>query len=115
RLQPSNDRDWAPDVARTVSAVIDGDRVTLYNIRNCDYRSDSDLTPHWEERTYDLSKLRTVDLIMCYWGSKAIAHGMASFGFEGGDYLTASVETRKERSEGFSAVQGFFRQYELIY
>ncbi len=35
------------------------------------------------------------------------------FGQEG--YLTASVETRQEVGEGYSALRGFFRQYEIIY
>ena len=52
---------------------------------------------------------------MVYWGSPNIAHTMVSFGFEGGDYLCFSIETRKEKGEGYSAVKGLFRQFELIY
>src|SRR5690349_2974635 len=52
---------------------------------------------------------------MNYWGSPNIAHTMISFGFEGGDYLCFSIETRKEIGEGYSAVRGLFRQFELIY
>jgi hypothetical protein len=40
---------------------------------------------------------------------------MVSFAFDDGQYLAVSIETRKERGETYSAVQGFFRQYELIY
>src|ERR1700690_3011189 len=36
-LKPSNDRAWQPDVAQTAWAEIDGDRVTIHNVRNCDY------------------------------------------------------------------------------
>jgi hypothetical protein len=114
-LKPSNDRDWAPEVARIPWSAIDGDRLTIHNVRNFDHRSTTDYTPHWDDRTYDLSKLRTGDMMLVYWGSKAIAHGMVSFGFEDGQYLAISVETRKEQTESFSTVQGFFRQYELIY
>jgi hypothetical protein len=39
---------------------------------------------------------------------------MVSFGF-GGEYVTFSIETRKERHEAYSALKGFFKQYELIY
>jgi len=38
-----------------------------------------------------------------------------SFGFEGGEQLCFSIETRKEKGEGYSAVKGLFRQFELIY
>jgi hypothetical protein len=114
-LKPSNDRDWAPDVARVPWAEIAGDRVTLHNVRNFAYRSETDFTPRWEDRTYDLARLKTVDLMLVYWGSKAIAHAMISFDFDDGQYLACSIETRKERGESYSALQGFFRQYELIY
>jgi hypothetical protein len=38
-ITPSNDRDWQPDVAVLPSATVDGDRVTLHNIRNTAYRT----------------------------------------------------------------------------
>jgi hypothetical protein len=41
-IAPSNDRDWQPDVAVLPWAEIDGERVTLHNIRNCDYRTETD-------------------------------------------------------------------------
>jgi hypothetical protein len=44
-----------------------------------------------------------------------MAHTMISFGFEGGDYVCFSIETRKEKGEGYSAVKGLFRQFELVY
>ena len=114
-LEPSNSRDWAPDVARLPWSEIDGDRLALHNVRSFDYRSETDFSPNWADRTYDLSAVKTADLMLVYWGSKAIAHAMVSFGFDDGQYLAVSIETRKERSESYSAVQGFFRQYELYY
>jgi hypothetical protein len=44
-ITPSNDRDWQPDVAVLSYATIDGDRVTVHNIRNFDYRTETDFTP----------------------------------------------------------------------
>jgi hypothetical protein len=114
-LKASNVRDWSPDVARVPTIDIDGDRMTMHNVRNFDYRSETDFTPRWEDRTYDLSKLRGADFMLVYWGSKAIAHGMVSFDFGDDNYLCCSIECRKEQHESYSALQGFFRQYELIY
>jgi hypothetical protein len=114
-LRPSNDREWAPDNAAIPSAEINGDRLIIHNVRNFDYRSETDFTPRWEDRTYDLSKLRTVDCMFVTWGSPAIAHVMVSFGFEGDQYLAVSIEARKQKDESYSAIQGFFRQFELIY
>jgi hypothetical protein len=114
-VRPSNDRDWQPDVSVLPYATFDGDLVTIHNIRNFDYRSETDFTPRYYDKTYDLRDLDSVDLIVCYWMGNAIAHVMVSFGFADRDFVTVSIETRKERGESYSTLDGFFRQYELIY
>jgi hypothetical protein len=114
-VKPSNDRDWTPDVARPPVAEIDGDRVTIRNIRNFDYRSETDFDERWEERSYDLSKIDGVDLFLSYWGSPSIAHTIVSWEFADSDPLAISIETRKEKGETYSSVRGFFREYELYY
>jgi Domain of unknown function (DUF4105) len=114
-LKPSNDRDWQRDVAQTAWAETNGDQVVIHNVRNFEYRTETDYTPHWETRTVNLSKLRGVDLSVIYWGSPYIAHTILSFDFADQGYLAISVETRKEVGESYSAIRGFFRYYELIY
>jgi hypothetical protein len=112
--QPSNDRDWAPELARTAHASVQGDLVTVHDIRNFDYRSETDFTPAYYDRTFDLGKLDAIDLLAAYWMGPAIAHMFVSFGF-GDDHLAVSIEVRKVKGEGYSSLKGFFRQYELIY
>jgi hypothetical protein len=114
-LQPSNNRDWLPDVAVLPYADSTGNRVAIHNIRNCDYRTETDYTVHYYDKTFDLDQLRTVDLYLVTWGSPHIAHTMISFGFRGGDYVCFSIETRMEKGESYSAVKGLFRQFELTY
>ena len=114
-LAPSNDRNWQEDVSQTPWADIDGDKVTIHNVRNFDYRTETDYTPHWETRSYDLMNIRGADLFITFWGSPWIAHPIVSFQFGDGDHVAFSVETRKEVGEEYSAFRGFFRQYELIY
>jgi hypothetical protein len=41
-LMPTNSRDWTPDVARPTRAIFDGPFVTIQNVRNFKYRSESD-------------------------------------------------------------------------
>jgi Domain of unknown function (DUF4105) len=113
-LRPSNERDWQPEVARLAYATINGDLVTVHNIRNFDYRTETDFTPAYYVRTYDLNKLDSADLVAVYWMGPAIAHLFISFGF-GDDHLAVSIEARKEKGEGYSSAKGFFRQYELYY
>lgn len=114
-VEPRNDRDWRPNVARTPQVEVDGDRLTVRDLRNFDYRSETDFTPRWETRTYDLSRLRGLDLFMSYWGSPSIAHTIMSWDFDDGKHLAISIETRNEEGEEYSAVAGFFKQYELYY
>jgi hypothetical protein len=114
-MPPSNNRNWQPDVALLPWADIQGTRATIHNIRNCDYRSETDYTVRHYDRTFDLAKLKSVDVFLVYWGSPYIAHTMLSFGFEGGDFVCFSIETRMEVGEAYSSIKGFFRQYELTY
>jgi len=114
-IAPSNDREWIADVARLPEATFDGSRVTIRNVRNFDYRSETDFTESWEERTYDLDQIVGVDFYLSTWGSPWIAHTIVSWEFSDGQYLAISIETRKEVGEVYSPVLGFFREYELYY
>jgi hypothetical protein len=114
-MAPSNHRNWQPDVAVLPYATIDGDAITIHNIRNCDYRTEADCTVQYDDKTFHLSRLRSFDLFLSDWGLKAIVHTLVSFGFDDGRYLCISIETRKEVGEAYSTIKGFFRQYELFY
>jgi hypothetical protein len=114
-LSPTNDGDWQPNVAQKAWADIQGDEVTLHNVRNCDYRTDTDYTPHWETRTVRLSQITGIDLAIDYWGSPWIAHPIASFQFAEAPPLCFSIETRRKVGQAYSTIGGLYRQFELIY
>jgi len=114
-LSPTNDSDWQPDVAQKAWADIQGDEVTLHNVRNCDYRTETDYTLHWETRTMRISQITGIDLAIDYWGSPWIAHPIASFQFADAAPLCFSIETRKKLGQTYSTIGGLYRQFELIY
>ena len=114
-LSPTNDGDWQPDVAQKAWADIQGDEVTLHNVRNCDYRTETDYTPHWETRTVRISQITGIDLAVDYWGSPWIAHPIVSFQFADAPPLCFSIETRKKLGQTYSTIGGLYRQFELIY
>jgi hypothetical protein len=84
-------------------------------VRNFHYRSETDYDARWETRTYDLDQLRGFDMFLSYWGPTQIAHTIASWEFADGKHLAVSIETRKKIGQSYSAVRGFFRQYEIFY
>jgi Domain of unknown function (DUF4105) len=114
-IPASNDRPWQRDVAVLPFADVKGDLVTIHNIRNLAYRTETDFDVRYYDKTFDLKQLDSVDLIAVYWMGDAIAHVMVSFGFQEKDFVTFSIETRKEIGEEYSTLKGFFKQYELIF
>ena len=113
-IKPSNNHDWQRDVAVLAYASIQGNLVTIHNIRNFNYRTETDFDARYYDKTFDISKLTSVDLITVYWMGDAIAHVMISFGFGGSEFITFSIETRKAKGQEYSSIQGFFKQYGLI-
>ncbi|WP_298860674.1 DUF4105 domain-containing protein [uncultured Sulfitobacter sp.] len=114
QIKPTEDRNWAFDVAHGVTARVDGDIVKLGNVRNFDWQSIDIANVSWEERSYDLSKLASVDMVTSVWDSPDIAHLIVTFGFGDGLRVAFSVETRRESHEEFSSIGGFFRQFEMV-
>jgi len=115
-IQPLQDRDWKPEVAKILSYSRDPENpnlVTLYNVRNFDWINADDANARWESRTIDLDKLSGVDVINSYWMGPLIAHTLVSFHIEGERPISMSFEIRKENGESFSALGGFFKRYEL--
>ena len=115
QITPTNEGQWRTEVAVLPYATIDGNLVTVHNIRNFEYRTETDFTPAYYDATFDASKLDAVDLFAVYWMGPAIAHGIISFGFADGQHLAVSIEARSPHGEGYSTVTGFFRQYEVHY
>lgn len=114
RIAPSNNRDWADDVARTLTGHIDGKMAHLAHVRDFRWTSEDTYQVRWLDASYDLSRLQGADAVVSYWGLRSIAHAMVSFAFDDGRHLVFSVEIRKKRGQAFSAIGGFFKQYEMI-
>jgi Domain of unknown function (DUF4105) len=115
QIEPRNDRDWSPEYANLPVIEMEKEIVTIRNFRNFRYSSPTDFEENWETRTYDLAQLEGLDMFFSYWGSPYIAHTVVSWQFENSKPLVISIETRREKGESYSALGGFFRQYELYY
>jgi hypothetical protein len=114
-LKPSNDGNWQPDSDRTAWAEMDGDRVTIHNLRNCDYRTETDYTNCWSDRTLYLSQIRAADFFLTNWGIPFASHPIVSFQSGDNEHVAFSIEARYKAGQAYSTILGFFRQFGLIF
>jgi hypothetical protein len=115
RVEPSDDRLWMTDVARTARATITDSTITLHNVRNFDYLSPTEFVERWEERSFRLDRLVGVDLFSSHWMGPTVAHVIVSFDFGEDGRIAISIEVRREQGEHFSFMRGLFRHFELIF
>ncbi len=113
---PQSDRDWWEPASRTAHATIDGDLVTIHDIRDFRYVDNDTWEASWYDATYDLRELRQSYFLLTTFGDiEGIGHVMVSFQFGDDQFLILSVEIRREDGEGYDPIGGVFRQYELMY
>ncbi len=115
RLKPSHHRDWDPTVVLMPRAVREGDVVTFENVRNFEYRSLDDFTPHYETRTARLTNLRALDIIFFNWGSRWMSHPVLVFDLGPDGRICISIEVRFRKGQDYSVLRSLYRQQELIF
>ncbi|MDA3839584.1 MAG: DUF4105 domain-containing protein [Patescibacteria group bacterium] len=114
--KPKHNRDWRPEQSKLPIATIDGDEIFIKNIRNCSYKSENDVELDYYDKKFSLKKIKSIDLIIQPFKKMSfMSHIFLSFGFEGGEYISVSVEARRKNKKSFSIFGGFFRMFEIIY
>ncbi len=113
---PSNNRDWNLDQNIAPHITISTSTVSIENIRNFTYASTSSYTPHYYTTTFNLNDLKKVWYVVePFSGIPGSAHTFLSFEFNNDQFISISVEIRKEKGESFHPIKGLFNQYELMY
>jgi hypothetical protein len=114
---PSHHRDWVPAQSRLPAVVREGDRVTIHHVRSFHWRSESDFDPAWETRTYDLSRLERLWFGLSPFAQRwrGPAHAFLSFEFADSQFVSMSVEARREQGEEYGVLAGLLNRFELIH
>jgi hypothetical protein len=113
---PSNERNWIVEHKVLAKAEMQGEQVTIHNVRNAEFFTARDCLVDYYDKTFKISEIQNVDfLVVPFNDQKALAHTMLSFGLEGGDRIGVSVEVRLEKGEEYHPVPGALGQFELIY
>jgi hypothetical protein len=115
RQRPSHERAWDPNFAQLPHLEIDGDTLTIYNLRNSEYPALGEVTPRFETRTVRISRLRGLDSLILHWESPWMSHPMFIFDFGAGCRICISVEVRYRIGQEFGILRTLYRQQELMY
>ncbi len=116
-FRPSHDRDWELGQEKLPHILFDDNgKITIENFRNFDWKEDSTSDINYETKFYDIETLDSVDVYISHFDDfEGLAHIFLSFGFQNGEHVAISLETRRETDEDFSPVLGILRQFEIIY
>jgi hypothetical protein len=114
-LKPSQDRNWDPNFSQLAQIELLGDALTVKNVRNTEYRTLKDCDTRYETRSYLLSRMQGVDVLVLYWGSKSMSHPMFVFDFGDEGRLCISIEVRYRVGQLYNFWRSLYRQQELIY
>ena len=115
-ITPDTNVEWSPEQARNPIVEIDGDKIHVQNVRNFTWRSRTDYTPGFYDRTYDLSKLNSMYYVVAPMpGLDAVAHVFVCFGFSDGQTVAVSVEGRRRLGQPYQLIPSMFRQLQLMY
>ena len=114
-LRPRSDRDWAEGMEVLPHAELVGDTLRVKHFRDFRYSAAGEPIPRFEDRTYDLAKLSSLDYFLSHWSGPVMAHTLVSFGFDDGQFLCVSVEARRQRWQSYSPLWGMFRSYPLMF
>lgn len=113
---PSNNREWNLDQVILPHITIGASTVSIENIRNFTYASTTSYTPRYYTKTFNLNDLKKVWYVVePFSGIPGSAHTFLSFEFDNDQFVSISVEIRKEKGESFHPIKGLFNQYELMY
>jgi hypothetical protein len=115
-VTPNPNEDWIPKHTRMPHVEIVGDKVYVNNVRDFTWRTESDFTPAYCDRVYDVNALSSAYFVLSpIFNLEPVAHVWVGFGFSDGQHVAISVEARGVNGRPFGLFPSMFRQFQLIY
>lgn len=112
--KPSLNGDWPAEYSVRASSVINGEVLTVKNVRNFRYNQEGIAKSiNYYDRAYNLNDLIRVWYVYEPFGYAA--HSFLSFEFKNGIFLTISIEAKTNKRQTYNAFAGAFRTYPLMY
>jgi hypothetical protein len=115
-VTPNPNEDWITKHARMPHVEIVGDKVYVNNVRDFIWRTESDFTPGYRDRVYDVNAISSMYFVLSpIFDLEPVAHVWVGFGFSDGQHVAISVEARGVKGRPFGLFRSMFRQFQLIY
>ena len=112
---PANSGNYLPEHAVLPRVWREGEQVHIVGVRAFAYDPAGSVAQRYVDRTYDLSLLRRVWFGLSPFAEwRGPAHTFVSFEFADSQFVSVSVEARKEMGESYSPWLGMLRRYELL-
>ena len=108
---------WESNCARLPKVEeLPGDKIKILGVRDFKYRTETDFEARYQDVTYELARLQSVDIYLSHWdGMDEIAHTLLRFDFSDGKSVVLSVEMRCPDGTSRDYYTTFFKQHALIY
>ena len=111
---PTNNANWQTQFQVLPNVEMDGDRISIKNIRDFRYNNDQTIADiRYFDQEYRLSEFKQAWYGISHFGDNNLAHVFISFEFAEKKYLVVSIEARleKEHINGYNPIKGAFRVF----
>ncbi len=111
---PPNRGPYRSGHERAARTEIDGDLVTIFNLRDNRHPKIDEIEVQWTDRVLDLRELTNLWIVVGYFSKfRGIAHVEMVFEFADNNNVLASFEIRPVKGQRYSVMEGFKKSFEI--
>ena len=113
--KPRTGVEWNSDCEFLSKAIIEGDDITFYNVRDFFWRTTKDRDEKWDEKVkVNVNEIKDVWFVVDHFHKiHGLAHTFLTVEFNDGTCLSFSFEARRIKGQRYHPWDGMWRNYEL--